>query len=125
MALIKCSDCGRDVSPNAFACPNCGNPIRKERSVVIIYGISQGLLFGGKVKIYKDGVFVDHLRKGGKLEIPLEKDVTISLKIGINPSRPKINVPAGKTTKLQVVYNRMTGNLYFQEIETATPTIGF
>lgn len=27
MALIKCSECGRDVSDKASSCPNCGNPI--------------------------------------------------------------------------------------------------
>lgn len=27
MALIKCSECGKDVSSNASSCPNCGNPI--------------------------------------------------------------------------------------------------
>lgn len=27
MALIKCSECGREVSSNAAKCPNCGNPI--------------------------------------------------------------------------------------------------
>ena len=27
MALIKCDDCGRDVSDRAPACPNCGAPI--------------------------------------------------------------------------------------------------
>jgi hypothetical protein len=27
MALIKCEDCGRDVSDRAPACPNCGAPI--------------------------------------------------------------------------------------------------
>jgi len=26
MALIKCSECGREISDKAFACPNCGNP---------------------------------------------------------------------------------------------------
>ena len=25
--LIKCSDCGKEVSKNASACPHCGNPI--------------------------------------------------------------------------------------------------
>lgn len=29
MALIKCSECGKEVSSNADACPNCGNPIKK------------------------------------------------------------------------------------------------
>jgi predicted nucleic-acid-binding Zn-ribbon protein len=27
MALIKCSECGNDVSSKATACPKCGNPI--------------------------------------------------------------------------------------------------
>ena len=27
MALIKCSECKKDVSENAANCPNCGNPI--------------------------------------------------------------------------------------------------
>ena len=27
MALIKCLDCGREVSSNAPACPGCGSPI--------------------------------------------------------------------------------------------------
>ena len=26
MALIKCSECGKDVSDKATACPNCGAP---------------------------------------------------------------------------------------------------
>ena len=27
MALVKCEDCGRDVSDRAPACPNCGAPV--------------------------------------------------------------------------------------------------
>lgn len=27
MALIKCSECGRDVSDKASSCPHCGNPL--------------------------------------------------------------------------------------------------
>jgi DNA-directed RNA polymerase subunit RPC12/RpoP len=27
MALIKCSECGKEVSPKATSCPGCGNPI--------------------------------------------------------------------------------------------------
>lgn len=27
MALIKCGDCGRDVSSSATSCPGCGRPI--------------------------------------------------------------------------------------------------
>ncbi len=27
MALIKCSECGKEISDKADACPSCGNPI--------------------------------------------------------------------------------------------------
>ena len=27
MAMIKCPECGKDVSDKAANCPNCGNPI--------------------------------------------------------------------------------------------------
>lgn len=29
MALIKCNECGHEVSDKASACPNCGCPIEK------------------------------------------------------------------------------------------------
>ena len=29
MALIKCSECGKEISDKATACPNCGNTISK------------------------------------------------------------------------------------------------
>lgn len=28
MAMIKCSECGKEISDKAFTCPNCGNPIK-------------------------------------------------------------------------------------------------
>jgi predicted RNA-binding Zn-ribbon protein involved in translation (DUF1610 family) len=27
MALIKCSDCGKEISTSAESCPNCGKPV--------------------------------------------------------------------------------------------------
>lgn len=34
MALIKCSECGGDVSDKAASCPHCGNPISKEEEYI-------------------------------------------------------------------------------------------
>ena len=34
MALIKCSECGHDVSDMAQSCPNCGAPIKKAEPMV-------------------------------------------------------------------------------------------
>jgi len=35
MALIKCSECGREISDKAPACPGCGNPIRNQGNTEI------------------------------------------------------------------------------------------
>ena len=35
MALIKCEDCGREVSDKAAACPQCGAPIAVQEPVSI------------------------------------------------------------------------------------------
>jgi len=32
MALIKCLECGKDVSSKAHFCPSCGNPIKINRA---------------------------------------------------------------------------------------------
>jgi flagellar basal body-associated protein FliL len=32
MALIKCSECGKEISDKAKMCVNCGNPIKKEKT---------------------------------------------------------------------------------------------
>jgi predicted RNA-binding Zn-ribbon protein involved in translation (DUF1610 family) len=28
MPLVKCSECGKEISDKAESCPNCGNPIK-------------------------------------------------------------------------------------------------
>jgi DNA-directed RNA polymerase subunit RPC12/RpoP len=47
MALIKCPECGKEISDNANKCPNCGNPmyVKKKHSPLgivsaVICGIS-------------------------------------------------------------------------------------
>lgn len=86
MALIKCSECGHDVSDKAAACPNCGCPVKvssqgamqkasqaRERSLpkipkekmlfvggIIVAGIVLGLFFktfmSNKLNVYEKEV---------------------------------------------------------------------
>jgi TPR repeat protein/DNA-directed RNA polymerase subunit RPC12/RpoP len=59
MALIKCPECGKEVSTNASACPVCGNRKLKKRKtsllgkvfIVICIFIVIGLLFGDNENI--------------------------------------------------------------------------
>lgn len=34
MALIKCQECGKEISNKANTCPNCGCPIEKEKIIL-------------------------------------------------------------------------------------------
>ena len=40
MALIKCPDCGKQISDKAGACPNCGCPIANRPTTVKIRCLS-------------------------------------------------------------------------------------
>ena len=35
MALVKCSECGKEISDKALTCPHCGNPIQAIRNAQI------------------------------------------------------------------------------------------
>lgn len=32
MSLIKCSECGKEISQNAQTCPSCGNPVAQAKT---------------------------------------------------------------------------------------------
>jgi len=36
MALVTCSDCGKDVSDRAKACPNCGAPMQVDEAAPVV-----------------------------------------------------------------------------------------
>src|SRR3990167_990423 len=36
MTLIKCSECGREISARAASCPGCGNPINSQNPQEIL-----------------------------------------------------------------------------------------
>lgn len=49
MALIKCEDCGKDVSDKTAQCPNCGAPIAtKNDDVMIRFPIWKGQMLNNK-----------------------------------------------------------------------------
>ena len=51
MALMKCRECGQDVSDKAFSCPHCGNPIQSSFALTEIY-LDEITPQGGTGKIY-------------------------------------------------------------------------
>ena len=56
MALIKCKECGKDVSSEAKQCPNCGAPIKKSRGCGIVFISFLCIVLGGMaISILLDG----------------------------------------------------------------------
>lgn len=56
MALIKCPECGREISDKAAACPNCGAPVNSKKVIVHIFRpkkMLSGTAISGRV--YIDG----------------------------------------------------------------------
>ena len=79
MALIKCEDCGKDISNKAKACPNCGCPIPPKMTKVIVHRIvyhkSKGIIGNinkNLIKIYIDGIDYGNLDSGETKTIEYE-----------------------------------------------------
>lgn len=63
MALIKCVECGREISSNAAACPNCGSPVPKKMVPVTIER-SSTFMMAVNCYVYIDGNMIGELKPG-------------------------------------------------------------
>lgn len=73
MALIKCKECGKEISDKATACIHCGCPIEKEKKKVII--VKNGGL------ALRCSVFIDN-QPVGQIGVGSQKSIEIELPIG-------------------------------------------
>lgn len=85
MALIKCPECGKEVSSNAVACPHCGNPVPKKMCPV---RIERNSTIAMAVNCY---VFIDGSMRG---EIKSGKSMEIELPVGSHNIYVESNVRA-------------------------------
>lgn len=44
MALIKCTDCGKEISASAIACPGCGKPIKPTKQTSVFWVVIKVIL---------------------------------------------------------------------------------
>lgn len=117
MALIKCPECGTEVSDKAAACIKCGCPLQKEKSELILYGITQTFLIGGTVTALLDGRVVAKIHKGEKVVLPITKTCELTIRCGINLMKSRKMIFPDRTTKVQVVYDRLTGSFLLKELD--------
>lgn len=119
MALIKCPECGREISERAKSCPNCGCPIEapqedahSENSSfyhVTIHGYEETFSVDTNVKIYKDGVQVGVVAPASEFKLPIEGDCELTFKAGIR-SR-KVTIRKGIDTNVFLSFDRFSGSL--------------
>ncbi len=59
MALIKCYECGAEISDKASVCPHCGAPVKQDAQI-------ENSVAGNEVKITADATEKAEKKKGGK-----------------------------------------------------------
>ena len=104
MALIKCPECGREISDTASVCPGCGAPVRKP-GCVVRFKRPGAFLVGKAVSgmVYVDGQRVGSAATGSTFEVYLsygEHSVSIesndATRFGSKRSSAEtLNIPLG------------------------------
>lgn len=113
MAMIKCPECGKDISDKAAACPNCGCPISgatSDSAKLTFSMASQRFLVSATVSVSLDGEDVGLLSDGQSFSIDVPKGAhDLFLKGSMRKKEVKLNI-AGDT-RVDVKFNRMSGGL--------------
>lgn len=88
MALIKCQECGKEISDKAVSCPNCGCPLNihsigYDKLICTVNGVDgQIYLYGNRIVIKRKGALakVNHGFFKGEKEIFLSQISGIQVK---------------------------------------------
>ena len=124
MALIKCPECGKEISDKATVCPNCGMPLRREdRGTydVTITRENQWFLINPKIKITVDSADEYMIENDSSIVIPLTTGAhTIVFSSGIRKTQTNIDVT--ENMNISVKFNRSSGELNVNGYKTASQT---
>lgn len=129
MALIKCSECGKEISDKASACPNCGMPLRpEERGTydVTITRENQWFLINPDATITVDNSEKYKLKNGNSIKISLMTgEHTLLFSLGPRKTEVKINVTSNMNMSMNM--NRLSGEINVTgctlDLKTNTPNI--
>lgn len=106
MALIKCPDCGAEISDSASACIRCGCPLRGQKTY-IRFGRVGGQRFGTKCFVYCNGEEYA-CRQGDYIGLHLSKPTTIEVKMQNHFGRASITAEPGKTYTADIRFGKVT-----------------
>lgn len=124
MALIKCPECGKEISDKAAACPNCGMPLRREdRGTydVVITREKQWYLVNPKMKVTVDAADEYTLENNSSITIPLTTGPhTILFSSSIRKTQTDIDVT--ENMNITVKFNRASGEINVSGYKTTSKT---
>lgn len=115
MALIKCPECGTEISDQTQACIKCGHPIQtilnqNVNGTLVVYGYTGWFLIKPKLKIYLNGEYVgDVSHKAKTKEIPISGQTNVEIKCGIRSTL--VRVFPDKHNEIYTEFDRTTGSI--------------
>ncbi|MBR6136602.1 MAG: zinc ribbon domain-containing protein [Bacilli bacterium] len=129
MALIKCPECGKEISDTVKQCINCGYEINgnnggdtPKQSMVIIHGYQETFAVNPPVKIYIDGNYVAEVGKGQTISLPIDHDCVLTFKSSIRSTDVKVFL--NNNTEIMLSFNRGSGALKaITNIQTDNPEV--
>ncbi len=120
MALIKCEECGYEVSDKAPQCPHCGVPIAsKKNDVMIRFPIWKGQLLNNKCYVYDadTGEEIVSCKQGETVTFLCEEPRNIYVVVKGSFGKPQTIVNPGD--RYDVGY-RGFGKIYLSKVDTIT-----
>lgn len=122
MALIRCPECGTEVSDKAAACPRCAYPIGNQKelnSVEMSFDCVSGQIFNNSCVVFgPDGSVLAKCRQGDTVAFECPAPMQVIVKMSGCFGKPKVVVEPGK--KYQVSITGL-GAVRVQEVNRIRP----
>ena len=118
MALIKCPECGKEISERAQSCLNCGCPIQAKKETVdektdancvLIHGYEEIFSVSPNVDIYVGDKLVGEVSPASEFKLPITGDCELTFKS--NTRSRKVQIRKGIDTHVFLSFDRFTGAL--------------
>ena len=114
MALIRCLECGREISDKSEKCIYCGYPLKNivqnSAGTVVIYGYTGWFLVKPKLKIYFNGKYIGDVSYKSKTKaIPITEPTNVEIKCWIRSTL--ISVLPHRHNEIHTEFDRITGSI--------------
>lgn len=111
MALIKCSECAKEVSDKAQSCPNCGSPIAADHVTLTLTGFPRRYIGSKAVDVFLNGQNVGSVDKGATKTLKLASGGQVDFVTHYmgKERRQSYNLPSGASFDLFFDFGPMGG----------------